>query len=1664
MSLAYTLLMCNNLDAYDWNLPPFTFKDVMSITKVNTDSEADDITVVKLAKIMLNRIMLLDSKSRTIDSALNSKDCTTQDDEDDNWGDEDITNQLQVNPMDIFLYIFLRSDPLFRQIFLSQATKCQLSLPLVVIDPRVSKPVYFSFAFHTLLKGYNTKTGNPKLFPVISEKLSFISFIRIGRCSESHKSSILNKVLGLTGDSFLNRESDGFCQEKVFLNGTIEINWYLPRHSHKITEFTDLPILVLNLRGDALIFEQQLSYLLDASAIVYVFITLTELEDNQFAKLKEIMLNFGSKICFVFMGNQNRKEKFAEFKKLPNLRQYKDHIIKTSGNIVEYAKMIQTGITAILGTPCDTPRLSISECQKIALKHGISVDEDEPLIRNALIFKNSINEIILEEFHFQEMSSNMLAKIKESLLPLQLENWKLLSQSHKDSHRIKNDTGETSIEFKQKALRENVKFAMSQQYNLLQNPSKLLIELFKIISVCQSDFQQILYFWRVLQILLDNLCLEYSSLVYSDDVTKCNSTQRPTSNEVDNNSLGLEHISRELCQVYETCMNARLTESREDILSKMQLDPDRIPWVFAMLLLHGHSFEILDGYANSIPLKTVTAVLYQLSLLVGKDKQKIFVVSIIGIQSSGKSTLLNTMFGLQFPVSSGRCTRGVFMQLIAIDPTLTTELGYSYLVVLDTEGLRAPELDTDVSLTHDNELATFVVGLCDLTIINLFGEDQSQFQDILQIAVLALIRMQLSYSKPRCIFVHQNVADISAKQNLSYGKQKFFELLDEMTRCVAKVENCSDKYNSFKDVIEYNPDKDTEYFPTLFQSSPPMSVVSIEYSNKAEFLKSKIIYDYSSQMSSFLTINEWTRKLEQIWSSLLKENFVFNYQNVRERNAAFEMDEKLANWSSNFSIEMLKCQNRVKDGIATSTAENIDNNFKLSDTEIHESSLKLLKNEQNTIMSTLFLHHKDKEIFMKWESNASNHFSYTRDKKKFEICQDLDIFYTYTKHTLNVRTMYNQQKDQILRNAKDEIFKILEDSLSQNTDNQLQFCSLFERQWAEWSSGIEEGEYKTFTIDILVDLKETISSIDCLASLELSLEDRELVLSVQPNGYEGYGTTPFDLWEVDYSVHYQSNEYFRKVYKAIKRIIPKQIIDYLESSPSTNKVQKDDANRQKINHFITTTSDNVTEYIQSLNQSHPYNIGYLEKLVRIVVNQIDSFNKREEQQAYRRIILNPIFILAFSFHQCCRVIPNLRNIHDEFRKNNSINAELAKIKAELEPIFMSYCKGVEFSRSSKLSSIMFEGMKSLLDTFIHEEIILLFRDDSDHGDIFTKRSSLQIQVLEELTNEENFDDYIRYISDPISFLRNRIKTKLLTYCSRDTVIDKILSTILLPKVESLSQNYCTCLKECLAGLSMEKEIPVKELIEKYYESVKELVNNTPLSSFDILFVFDNPISTREEFHVHFSKFIQDLIKKEDWKVWITLVLSKNLNYILISDNLLRCEYLCPFCSELCLLSSASHEHYCSSFHRPIGIHGWRHGGSNKFATNDCNLEIKIKKHTFTFKGKTYRMQDYRTVDEYFSSWNILAEDAVESKYWKWVFYRFRNEFMEHYKYVNNEEIENWSDLKKEDAISSLYSHYQNFDVKACGNDTFNSTEMKNSHISSTSFFSKLTRFFKKKTS
>ncbi|KAL0151900.1 hypothetical protein M9458_052792 [Cirrhinus mrigala] len=188
-------------------------------------------------------------------------------------------------------------------------------------------------------------------------------------------------------------------------------------------------------------------------------------------------------------------------------------------------------------------------------------------------------------------------------------------------------------------------------------------------------------------------------------------------------TFGLEHIMREISQIYESCSSVK--NNKKDL----QIDFSSLPSLAAEMMICGFPLELMNGDAAHVPVIWISAVLDQLIHKLGD--QRVFVLSVLWIQSSGKSTMLNAMFGLQFAVSADRTTRGAFMQLIRVSDEMKTHLRFDYILVVETEGLHALELTGRSTRHHDNELATFVVGLANLTLINIFGENPSEMQDLL---------------------------------------------------------------------------------------------------------------------------------------------------------------------------------------------------------------------------------------------------------------------------------------------------------------------------------------------------------------------------------------------------------------------------------------------------------------------------------------------------------------------------------------------------------------------------------------------------------------------------------------------------------------------------------------------------------------------------------------------------------------------------------------------------------------------------------------------------------------------------------------------------------------------------------------------------------------------
>ena len=480
------------------------------------------------------------------------------------------------------------------------------------------------------------------------------------------------------------------------------------------------------------------------------------------------------------------------------------------------------------------------------------------------------------------------------------------------SHGEQKSTREFSAKEYCEEQRKNMRTIRDEQYAIVKKKvyKEGLVTAFMplfINAIRTSDQMVLCYFMQWLKIALDDLSREilppfYASL--SDLRAKLNEAQicgdehaekvlqelKTLERKMIYASFGVEHLMREVSQMYEA------VAEHEDVTNP-ECSVKDLPQIAAQMLYDGFPLELLDG-----------EVLRSLAMLL-KGKHKcdpgIFVMSVLGIRSTGKSTLLNTVFGVQFSVSAGRCTRGVFMQLIPVHPSLHEKTGVQYFLLVDSEGLRAPE--RLAVFEHDNELATFVIGIANQTLINVYGEVAGDIDDVLNVAVHAFMRMRAVDLQPSCHIVHQNVPAVAAENKLLQGRLKTMTKLDKMTKAAAKDTDQETKYRCFSDVIEFDYQEDVSEFHALWTGELPMAQVSSSYCKGAQKLKSNIVK--KCMKSDLNTLPRLLSHLDKLWNAILREDFVFTYQNTYEIVAYKELELKFSECACKFVSDMnvLQC-------------------------------------------------------------------------------------------------------------------------------------------------------------------------------------------------------------------------------------------------------------------------------------------------------------------------------------------------------------------------------------------------------------------------------------------------------------------------------------------------------------------------------------------------------------------------------------------------------------------------------------------------------------------------------------------------------------------------------------------------------------------------------------
>jgi hypothetical protein len=181
---------------------------------------------------------------------------------------------------------------------------------------------------------------------------------------------------------------------------------------------------------------------------------------------------------------------------------------------------------------------------------------------------------------------------------------------------------------------------------------------------------------------------------------------------------------------------------------------------YAQYLECGHPVELFNDNFTEGNIMWGPAIKFCFEKL---SNQRVFVLSILGLRSTFKSTLLNELFGKSFEVGDGGCTQGLFMRLINLEPEMQTKVQADVLILLDSEGLRAPHNWSTLN-QKEKLLMTFILGISHLTLIKTKEGHLVELKDLLEISLFSMYTVPNLKILPDVLIVEPAVPHVACKE------------------------------------------------------------------------------------------------------------------------------------------------------------------------------------------------------------------------------------------------------------------------------------------------------------------------------------------------------------------------------------------------------------------------------------------------------------------------------------------------------------------------------------------------------------------------------------------------------------------------------------------------------------------------------------------------------------------------------------------------------------------------------------------------------------------------------------------------------------------------------------------------------------------------------------
>ena len=999
-------------------------------------------------------------------------------------------------------------------------------------------------------------------------------------------------------------------------------------------------------------------------------------------------------------------------------------------------------------------------------------------------------------------------------------------------------------------------------------------------------------------------------------------------------TLGFEHLWREIGHIYV----ARPSRWQE------------LPGLAAQHLIDGFALEILDGDAGIVNLEWIKAVLFSVNTKLKENLGRdpiIFVLSVMGAQSTGKSVLLNTMFGCRLKVSAGQCTRGMNLQLVRAENRAGK---FDYVLVIDTQGLRSPEFfGADDAIVRDNRLATYSILPADACIITAVNEDDSAIKEVLPIVMLAFKGSSIAEEingrlRAMMFFVYSRVD--TSRQSLDKFENNRHKLLMELQEAVSSLERHkiegnesigkdkrklmddeevrAKEYDGLNKFIRHfrlsedEEDSDVKYVGLLNKGDkPPDDGPNFDFGEKILKLREYTFERLSEVNYQNQTLTEWSEYFDSVSQCIDVTEFELNFKTVMEFQAFNDLKTKIDN------ARQAVCQKYCEQyGICEEEITSLQGKApSLQDLKLklHAEVQGVIVEQENLVRKLLTKDHFKQfkiEELTSWEKFVQN--------RKEEFSGMLTNFFrTHFEFKQKVedyeKAMLEKLKDRYGQNP---------DALKDCTNRQSVFEEIFREQY----------------IQALKDHPP----MDVSGAIHKEYERHEHI-------------------KIDQTTLQSFSGQLGSQWKTVKGLLPW----------STDKEETG---------FERVCNEVILKANLMLHPIRYYNAGVVQDIIQmtsnaIIENKID--NKGKQGVIHARI--------KYLLHE------RLTSLQEQWNMENNIPEKLKIAKPRLRNKFESICK--EFTEVRTVSQDISDGIKEALSLGFIEHLALCTKDIVK--EMSWMQSSVVMQAIIELhllslSKEAGIQELLQEIRSP-HYHYDKLLSELIMKCVNECMNPQETWESLVTQICRDIPNAAMVASTSEVGRHKTFRSRVDTILDPLFkkhlppqmwsdmnEVEKKLSKDNWREIADLIKEeLDVSLSKEPKYGSELVSSVRDLLKREGFSVAAS-----------------RCPALCPRCHMSCQLSydhisdvGRRAKHDCK--HQPAGIVGgyWVGGENDQELVNEsCGESVKIGHH-MCVAGTSVSYKNFKRV---YLHWRLPKPHQI-AKVRKYLFRQYQRELAEEYR-------------------------------------------------------------------